>query len=240
MSHSQRLVAIMGFHDGNAGQVAEWFESVTGYEIAAFFEAGDAAPHIDPLLENSKRVSQRMEYPTTTHFKNRPFIVAPNWPERLKALGIHKILPLTSNNRLRLATIERCLAEGFELVSAIHPTAIILNQASLDPGIWINAGSIIGYKAEISAGALINTGVRIEHHSVLERCCQLDPGVITAGHVTIRECAQIHLGALIINRVEIGQDAIIGAGAVVINTIPPGCTAVGIPAKVIKSTTCAG
>jgi hypothetical protein len=26
-------VAISGFHDGNAGQVAEWFERVTGHVI---------------------------------------------------------------------------------------------------------------------------------------------------------------------------------------------------------------
>lgn len=27
-------VAVSGFHDGNAGQVAEWFEEITGMEIA--------------------------------------------------------------------------------------------------------------------------------------------------------------------------------------------------------------
>jgi acetyltransferase-like isoleucine patch superfamily enzyme len=81
---------------------------------------------------------------------------------------------------------------------------------------------------------LINTGVRIDHHNDLEECCQVDPGVVTAGNVTLRARCHVHTGAVLINRVEVGQDSVIGAGAVVIDTIPSRCTAVGVPAAVIK------
>ena len=227
-------VAVIGFHDGSAGQIETWFEVATGYHIACFVHEAAEPFEVDVEAENKKRVSQRTEFPTRDTFKGRPFIVSMNWIEQLKELGIQKVLPLTPNNRDRLRQIEACHEHGLELVSAIHPTVTILPGATIEPGVWINAGSIIGYKVEIEAGVIINTGVQIDHHNVLRRCCQVDPGVITAGNVALHECCHVHTGAIIVNRIEIGEDAIIGAGAVVIDNIPPKCTAVGVPAKVIK------
>jgi len=227
-------VAVLGFHEGNAGQTETWFEEATGYHIACFVHEAADPLEIDVEAENKKRVSQRMEYPTRDSFKDRPLIVASNWIDQLDSLGIRKVLPLTSSNKDRFHQIKACLKRGFELVSAIHPTVTILSGAIIEPGVWINAGSIIGYKAEIEAGAMINTGVQIDHHNVLKRCCSVDPGVVTAGNVTLRERCYVHTGATIINRIQIGEDAIIGAGAVVIKNAPPQCTAVGVPARVIK------
>ena len=41
-------------------------------------------------------------------------------------------------------------------------------------------------------------------------------------------------GAKVIQGIHIGENTMIGAGAVVISNIPANCTAVGVPAKVIK------
>ena len=229
-------VAVLGYHDGSAGQIASWFEEVTNYEIVCYVHESNMPIEIDIEEENKKRISQRTEFPQNNAFKGRPLIVAEDWVDQLDRLGIRRILPLTPDNRTRYNQVEKCLMLGMELVSAIHPTVKILPEASIDNGVWINAGSIIGYKAEIETGTLINTGVQIDHHNVIETCCQLDPGVVTAGNVTLRECCHIHTGVTIINRIEIGHDSIIGAGAVVINNIPPQSTAVGVPAKVIKKT----
>jgi|SRR5947209_517833 len=229
-SHS---VAVLGFHDGSAGQIETWFEESTGYRIACFvYEA--SLFELDVAAEHKKRVSQRTEFPQGGTFKGRPFLVALDWTAELERRAIRKVLALTPNNRERLRQIETCRAKGIELVSAIHPTVTVLSEARIESGVWINAQSIIGYKAEVESGVLINTGVHIDHHNVLESCCQVDPGVVTAGFVTLRKCSQVHTGAVIINRVEIGEDAVIGAGGVVIKSIPPGSTAFGVPAKVIK------
>lgn len=225
-------VAVLGFHDGSAGQIASWFEESTDYCIACFVHEA-VQLEVDVAAENKKRVSQRMEYPRGDTFKGRPFIISLSWIDELERRGIRKVLPLTPSNRDRLRQIEACRAHGIELVSAIHPSVTILPEARIEPGVWINARSVIGYKVEIASGVLINTGVQVDHHNVLETCCQLDPGVVTAGSVTMRKCCQVHTGAVIINRMEIGEDAIVGAGAVVIESVPPRCTAVGVPARVI-------
>lgn len=234
ISVTSNSVAVLGFHDSSAGQTDTWIEEATGLHLACFILESIEPFEVDIEGENKQRVSQRTAFPIKDTFLDRPFIVASDWPERLQKLGIGKVLPLTPNNRERLRQIETCREYGFELISAIHPTATILAGASIEPGVLINARSIIGYKAEIETGVLIDTGVQVDHHNVLKSCCQLDPGVVTAGNVTLWECSHLHTAVTVINRIHIGEDAIIGAGATVISDIPPRCTAVGVPAKVIK------
>lgn len=230
---ARNAVAVLGYHDGSAGQIASWFEEASGYRIACFVLEATAL-EVDVAAENQRRVSQRTEFPSHDAFKGRPFIVSMDWVGELEKRGISKVLPLTPNNRERLEQIGRARIRGMELVSAIHPSVTVLSEARIEPGVWINARSLIGYRAEIAAGVLINTGAQIDHHNVLEPCCQVDPGVVTAGFVTLRTCCHLHTGAVVINRVEIGEDTIVGAGAVVIQSLPAGCTAVGVPARIIK------
>jgi serine O-acetyltransferase len=45
------------------------------------------------------------------------------------------------------------------------------------------------------------------------------------------------LGAKILGNIEIGEYSRVGAGSVVLKSVPPGCTAVGVPAKLVN---CAG
>jgi acetyltransferase-like isoleucine patch superfamily enzyme len=231
----QAGVAILDFHDGAAGQIAEWFSAATGLQIGAFVEVTGAHVPVDPAAENARRASQRTEFPSGGLFKGKPFFSDADWPARIRALGIRRVLPLVPDNVERLRAIRRCAAEGLELVSAVHPSVLVLEQALLEPGVWINAGTIVGYKAEVRAGALLNTAVRIDHHSIVETCAQLDPGVVTAGNATIRRCAHVHTAAVLRNRVEVGEGAIVGAGAVVIADVPAWSTVVGVPARVIRT-----
>lgn len=230
-----RAVAVLGFHDGSAGQIETWFEKVTGDYIACFVHEAAQWPSINVEEEQKKRVSQRTEFPCGGCFKGRPLIAALDWPAELLRRGIRKVLPLTPDNRTRLRQIVTCRSSGLELVSAIHPTALILADASVAAGVWINARCVIGYKAEICAGAIINTAAVIEHHNVLEECCQVDPGVTTAGSATLRTCAHVHTGAVVANRVEIGADAVIGAASLVLRDVPPRAVAWGVPARVIRT-----
>lgn len=234
MMGDANAVAVLGYHDGSAGQVATWFEEAAGSPIACFVH--DARPpfFVDIEAENAKRPSKRTEFPRDGRFKSRPLIVSTDWVHELIEYGIRRVLPLTPNNFERRRQIAVCRSHGLDLVSAIHPSVRMLFGATVEPGVWINAASIIGYRAEIQSGVLINTGVQIDHHNVLHHCCQVDPGVVTAGNVTLGECSHVHTGATVINRIEVGAGAIIGAGAVVIRNIPTGTTAVGVPARVIR------
>ena len=60
------------------------------------------------------------------------------------------------------------------------------------------------------------------------------PSVNISGEVSIGEGVYVGTGAKIINQLEIGEYATVGAGAVVCQTLPAHCTAVVVPAKVMK------
>lgn len=233
-----KSVAVVGFHDGSAGQIDSWLEHASGNTIACFVVDLDhfTEPNIEE--ENKKRVCQTVDFPKDGVLKGRPLIVSSRWIDRVLALGIRKVLCLDPVNQRRLTQIEQVRDSGLQLISAIHPSALILPSAKIDDGVWINAGAIVGYKAEIKSGAILNTGVQVDHHNIIEACCQLDPGVVTAGNVVLRQCCHIHTAATLINRVEIGTNSIIGAGTVVLSDIPPNCTAVGVPARIIKRGAC--
>lgn len=228
------FVAVIGFNDGLAGQTAEWFEQVTGFEIALFIDENESLEEFCRPELLSQRPNKRFEYPANDLFKGRPFFSGKNWPSKLLESGIDKVLLLVPDNRSRSKILKICSDFEFTLVTAIHPTAQIMEQTLIEPGVWINAGAIIGYKSEIKSGALINTRAIVEHHNILESCCQLDPAVVTAGNVTVGECAHIHMGALITNRRKIGADVIVGAGAVVLSDIAPNLKVAGVPAKELQ------
>jgi serine O-acetyltransferase len=227
-------VAIVGYHDGSVGQIAEWYERTTGNKIACFVIESEKFEELNVEEENKKRICKLTDFPQNGRFKNRPIVFSSDWVAKLLDMNIYKVLCLDSDNKRRKQQIDLVRDSDLKLVSAIHPTVTILDKARISDGVWINAGSIIGYKAEIEAGVIINTGVQIDHHNVLQECCQVDPGVVTAGNVVLGYRCHIHTGAVLINKVRIGEDTIVGAGAVVLKDLPSLCTAVGIPAKIIK------
>ena len=56
-------------------------------------------------------------------------------------------------------------------------------------------------------------------------------------HPKIRRGVLLSMGAKILGNIEISEYSRVGAGSVVLKSVPPGCTAVGIPARLVH---CAG
>lgn len=80
---------------------------------------------------------------------------------------------------------------------------------------------------------------------IIARNVEIGNNVAIYQHVTISESDKtkktiiednvvIGAGAVILNNPHIGKGAKIGANAVVVADIPAGCTAVGVPARIIK------
>ena len=103
----------------------------------------------------------------------------------------------------------------------IHPSATIGRRVFIDHGF----GVVIGETTIIEDDVLIYQGVTLGGVS-------LDHG---KRHPTIRKNVVIGSGAKILGNIEIGENSKIGANSVVVKAVPANCTAVGIPAKVIKS-----
>ncbi|AEB08134.1 acetyltransferase [Desulfobacca acetoxidans] len=119
-------------------------------------------------------------------------------------------------------------------INAIHPLTVISPRIQMGMGNFIAPGVIINTGTLLGDYVILNTGATIDHDNIIHSYAQISPGCNLAGHVTIEEGAFIGTGAIIIPGKTIGAYATIGAGAVVIDDIPAHCTAVGVPARIIR------
>jgi len=122
---------------------------------------------------------------------------------------------------------------GFELVSAIHPKAIVSSSARLGEGPIVMANAVVNAAAAIGDNVIINTGAIVEHDCIVGNHAHIATGARLAGGVVIGEEAHIGVGASVKQGVRVGRSSIVGAGAVVIDDVPDRVTMVGVPAKVL-------
>jgi len=105
-------------------------------------------------------------------------------------------------------------------------------------GIEIHPGAVIGDGLFIDHGS----GVVIGETSVIGNNCTIYQGVTLGGtgkdigkrHPTIGDNVLIGAGAHVLGPVVIGSNVKIASGAVVLADIPDDCTAVGVPAKIVR------
>jgi len=101
--------------------------------------------------------------------------------------------------------------------------------------------------ARMGRGIMLDhaTGIVIGETAVVEDDVSMLHGVTLGGtgketgdrHPKIRRGVLLSMHAKILGNIEVGEYSRVGAGSVVLKDVPPGCTAVGIPAKL---TNCAG
>ncbi len=228
-------IAIVGWEEGAAGLVQSWAAEI-GYAVDCFVHPDDTAPVVDRAAALQGRDASQFATPENGSFKQRPLIAAADWPAALRARGLHHALVAISDNAQRLAEMAKAAAAGIELISALHPSVLVLPDAIIGRNVIAHARAVIGYRAEIGDGVILNTGAQVDHHCVLRAGCSLGPAAVLAGNITVGARAQIHTGAVVKNRQRIGADAVIGAGAVVIRDMPEAVTVVGVPAKPLNRT----
>ncbi|WP_426416880.1 acetyltransferase [Aestuariirhabdus sp. LZHN29] len=151
------------------------------------------------------------------------------WPNVVVAFG---------KNKLRLHFLDKLGADGFKIVSIIHPSAQIAQDVVVGAGTVCFANCVVNSGSSLGRGVIVNTAATIDHDGKIADGVHLSPGVHLAGAVEIGRRSWVGIGASVTNNVFIGADVIIGAGGVVINDIPDSVTAVGLPAKpVVNSVT---
>ena len=125
--------------------------------------------------------------------------------------------------------------KGFVFAQVIHPAAVVSPGVVLGEGVQVMAGAVIQPGCYIGDNSLINTKVSVDHDCRIGMHVHLAPGVTISGEVTIDDNVHLGCGATVIQGIRLGEGSIIGAGAVVLEDVEPQVTAVGLPARVVKS-----
>lgn len=136
------------------------------------------------------------------------------------AVIIHRVAHWLYNKNMKI--IARAVSQigRFFTGIEIHPGAKIGKGLLIDHG----SGVVIGETAEIGDNCLIYQG------------CTLGGTGKECGkrHPTLGNNVMVGSGAKILGPFKVGDGAKIAANAVVLEEVPPNCTAVGVPARIVR------
>ena len=136
------------------------------------------------------------------------------------------------------ALIAHRIAHGLYKKEHYFSARAISQAAKMITGIEIHPGAKIGKGLMIDHG----TGVVIGETAVIGDNCTIYQGVTLGGtgkdvgkrHPTLGNNVMVGAGAKVLGPFYIGDNTKIAANAVVLEEMPENCTAVGIPAKIVK------
>ena len=145
------------------------------------------------------------------------------------ALGI-------GNNYIRAKLFEKVKNNGFEIVTLIHPSSVISSSAIIGRGTIVMPNVVVNANAIIGDGVILNTSCVIEHECKIENFVHISPNVALAGNVTVGKYTHIGIGSNVIQGIIIGKNVTVGGGSMVIRNIDDNQKVVGVPARLISST----
>lgn len=139
--------------------------------------------------------------------------------------GLHAIIMYRAAHWFhtrKMFVIARCISQFARFLTGIeiHPGAKIGKGFFIDHG----AGVVIGETTEIGDNCLIYQGVTLGGTGK-------EKG---KRHPTLGNNVMVGSGARVLGPFKVGDNAKIAANAVVLEEVPPNCTAVGVPARIVK------
>jgi sugar O-acyltransferase (sialic acid O-acetyltransferase NeuD family) len=117
----------------------------------------------------------------------------------------------------------------------VHPRAWVGRNVSMGAGVVVCAGAMVTTDIKLGEHVHLNLNVTIGHDSIIGPFGTVSPGANLSGGVRLGEGVMIGSAASVIPGVTIGDWSVIGASAAVVRDVPEKCTAVGVPAKVIRA-----
>ena len=148
--------------------------------------------------------------------------------------GVKGMIVALGDNIRRRTVFDAARAGGFELVAAVHPSAILGSRVSIGAGTVLVAGVVVNVDVEIGDNVIVNTSASVDHDCRIGAHAHLSPGARLAGGLTVGEFTHIGIGAVVLPGLIIGKGCVVGAGSVVREDVPDGMVVAGNPARIIK------
>jgi sugar O-acyltransferase (sialic acid O-acetyltransferase NeuD family) len=210
--HTETRTRVVVWGAGGHAKVAGEILQLNGFEIAAFIDD-----------ENPAREGE-------TFCGTKIFCGA----DGLFVRGLRKAFIAIGDNFARAQKAQFAEAKGFELISAVHPRAVVAHDVQIGRGSIVMAGAVINPGVTLGANVIVNTLAGVDHDCRIGDSVHICPGAQLAGTVTVGHLTWVGIGATIIDHVTIAQEVIVGAGSVVIDNVQPNVVVAGAPARVIR------
>lgn len=123
---------------------------------------------------------------------------------------------------------------GLPTFNIIDKSAMIADSVAIGTGNFIGKMVVVNIGTLIGDNNMINSKALIEHHCTIKNHTRIATATVMNGDVVVEDGAYLGSMACCIGQQRLGEYSVIGAGAVVLGDIEPYCTAVGVPAKIIK------
>lgn len=135
---------------------------------------------------------------------------------------------------IRRKVQEMLESKGVNIVTLIHPAAVVAYDVEIGAGTVVMAGAVVNPGTTIGKGCIINTSSSVDHDNVIGDYCHISVGAHTAGTVTMGDNCWLGIGAIVSNNIDICNDVFMGAGTVVVKNLTVAGRYFGIPARRLK------
>jgi|TARA_Y100000310_G_C20690751_1_gene822046 UDP-perosamine 4-acetyltransferase len=147
--------------------------------------------------------------------------------------SIKTAIAAIGNNTIRGEKYGYLKNAGFEMLSIVHPQALIDTQVTYGENVIIEMGTAIHTYSKIGNNVFLGGDALIGHHNTIGNHVLVGGNVSFGGSVVVEDYVSIGVGASIKPGVRLGEGAVVGVGAAVVKDVEPGTTVVGVPAKPI-------
>ena len=191
--------------------------------LLLFGAAEQGSVIIDSLLSDRSWVPLAFvdDRPGAPEHENLPVFSADCLPE-LRHRGVRYAHICIGEPGAKSRIAERLTRLGFEIVSIIHPRAMISASARLGSGVFIGPGVVIGPHAQIGDFCQINNNATLPHHVRLGCGVRIADGAHVAGGVEIGDRSYLGLGVTVNTGCRIGRDATVVSGVSVFDDVADG------------------
>lgn len=207
----------------------------SGPRVVIFGASGHGKVVADALLAAGRAVDGFLDDDDRKHgskLMGLPVLGGRSWLAENRAVAV--ALGVGANDaRAKVASVIEEL--GLELVTVIHPTAIVARSASIDRGAVVLARSVVNADARVERCAILNTGAIVEHDCVVGEFAHVSPSASMGGGSRVLAFAQCGIGAILLPGVTVGRNTIVGAGATVTRDLPASVVAMGTPARSVRA-----
>ena len=148
--------------------------------------------------------------------------------------GIKYAISSIGNNKIRSEKYTLLRNKGFQMLSIVHPQALIDTKVTYGDNVIIEMGTAIHTNSNIGNNVFLGGDALIGHHNKIGNHVLVGGNVSFGGSVVVEDYVSIGVGASIKPGVRLGEGSVIGVGAAVVKDVDPGDIVVGVPAKSIK------